>query len=245
MAWIITLSALCGLATSELAAQGQLAGDWHGYWLRAGDTMPVTLHVKRDSATRAYSATFDSDRLRVTGIPFAQVTVDGCCKVVMRLQGDRTTSVFTGMLRGNGLAGEFVETESEGGRFGFSRVRAGAKALVEREVTFRNRDVSLAGSLILPADTGRHAAVVLVHGSGGEGRWASRFLAMKFAEHGVAALIFDKRGVGSPRAIGAPRRSMISSATPLLPSNTCARIRASIHDASAFTDTARAARSLR
>jgi dipeptidyl aminopeptidase/acylaminoacyl peptidase len=38
--------------------------------------------------------------------------------------------------------------------------------------------------------------VVFVHGSGAEGRWASRFLATKFAERGVAALIFDKRGVG-------------------------------------------------
>ena len=196
MSRILTLGALCVLSTSELAAQGQLAGDWHGYWLRAGDTMAVTLHVRRDAATRAYSATFDSDRLRVTGIPFAQVTVDGCCNVVMRLVGDRTTNVFTGTLQGNSLSGEFRETESEGGRFAFSRVQAGTKALAEREVTFRNGDVLLAGSLILPPDTGRHAAVVFVHGSGGEGRWASRFVATKFAGHGVAALIFDKRGVG-------------------------------------------------
>jgi len=34
-----------------------------------GDTMPVTLHVQRDSATGKYSATFDTDRLRVSGHP--------------------------------------------------------------------------------------------------------------------------------------------------------------------------------
>src|SRR6185295_4440861 len=39
-------------------------------------------------------------------------------------------------------------------------------------------------------------AVVMVHGSGAEGRWANRFLAHRFAEAGIAALIFDKRGVG-------------------------------------------------
>lgn len=35
-----------------------------------------------------------------------------------------------------------------------------------------------------------------MHGSGAEGRYASRFLADLFARKGIAALIFDKRGVG-------------------------------------------------
>jgi len=191
---IIALGALF-LSANELAAQRQLTGDWRGHWSRAGDTLPITLHVKRDPATRAYAATFDSDRLRVMGIPFTSVRVSGCCTVVMQLQGDRTTSVFTGTLNGNTLSGEFQEAGT-GGRFSFVRVQVQSTPLIEREVTFRNGDVALAGSLILPPDTSRHPAVVFVHGSGAEGRFASRFLATKFAEHGVAALIFDKRGVG-------------------------------------------------
>jgi dipeptidyl aminopeptidase/acylaminoacyl peptidase len=39
-------------------------------------------------------------------------------------------------------------------------------------------------------------AMVFLHGSQAEGRWASRYLAHRFAERGFAALIFDKRGVG-------------------------------------------------
>ena len=196
MSRIIALGAtLCCLHSSELAAQRQLAGDWRGYWVRAADTLPITLHLKRDPASQTYAASFDSDRLRVMGIPFAGVTVQGCCNVVMRLQGDRTTTVFTGTLRADTLSGKFDEAGSEG-RFAFVRAKTVTAPLVEREVTFKNGDVSLAGSLILPPDTGRHPAVVFVHGSGAEGRWASRFLAMKFAEQGVAALIFDKRGVG-------------------------------------------------
>ena len=195
MRGVIVVVAL-SIRASDLAAQGQLAGDWRGYWSRAADTMPITMHVKRDAATPAYVATFDSDRLRVMGIPFTQVRVDGCCNVVMRLQGDRTTTVFTGTLRGNALSGAFREEGNGEGRFSFSRAEAAKAPLVEREVTFRNGDVSLAGSLILPPGANRHPAVVFVHGSGAEGRWASRFLATKFAEQGVAALIFDKRGVG-------------------------------------------------
>ena len=35
-----------------------------------------------------------------------------------------------------------------------------------------------------------------------EGRWASRFLAVQLASHGIAALIFDKRGVGLSERVG-------------------------------------------
>jgi uncharacterized protein len=61
-------------------------------------------------------------------------------------------------------------------------------------VTFRNGDVSLAGTLFLPDDNRRHPAVVLFHGSGPQPR--NLFMGRWFAQHGVAALTYDKRGVG-------------------------------------------------
>ena len=186
--------AFCSLA-EELPAQDQLAGDWRGHWYRAGDSLAIALHVKRDPSTNAYSASFDSDRLRVAGIPFAEVKIDGCCAVTMRLQGDRSTTVFTGTIRGNALIGDLREGDSAG-RFAYTRAPRASAALVEREVTFQNGNVTLAGTLILPTGAGRHPAVVFVHGSGAEGRWASRYLATAFATRGVAALIYDKRGVG-------------------------------------------------
>jgi uncharacterized protein len=195
-ALLFSLFALASV-TPELSAQDPLSGDWTGYWYRAGDSLAVTLHVTRDPATNVYGATFDSDRLRVVGIPFAEIARQGCCAVTMRLQGDRTSSAFSGTLGGNRLSGEFREAETQG-RFAYARARISRARLVERDITFRNGDVTLAGSLILPGPvTGRrHPAVVFIHGSGAEGRWASRYLATAFASHGVAALIFDKRGVG-------------------------------------------------
>jgi pimeloyl-ACP methyl ester carboxylesterase len=64
-------------------------------------------------------------------------------------------------------------------------------------VRFAHGNVQLAGTLISPKTGGRHAAIVLVHGSGAENReymlpWA-RFLVRR----GVAILGFDKRGVGA------------------------------------------------
>lgn len=64
----------------------------------------------------------------------------------------------------------------------------------EEQVQFRNGNVTLHGSLLLPASSGRHPALVIFHGSGPEGR--NTTMASWFASQGVAALTYDKRGVG-------------------------------------------------
>jgi pimeloyl-ACP methyl ester carboxylesterase len=182
-------------ASTAAADPHPLVGNWLGYWARAGDTLAVEMHAQRDSSGQ-YKAAFDSDRLRVSGIPFSQVEVRGCCVVKMTLIGDRTTAVFTGNIRGDTLSGPFREGEDEG-RFVYSRVATVARPFEEREITFANGPTKLAGSLILPRTGNSLTAVVFLHGSGAEGRWASRFLATQVARQGIAALIFDKRGVGA------------------------------------------------
>jgi dienelactone hydrolase len=56
--------------------------------------------------------------------------------------------------------------------------------------------VRLRGELLAPAGGGRHPAVVMLQGSGKATREPYREQAEFFAEHGVAALIYDKRGAG-------------------------------------------------
>ncbi|PWT89788.1 MAG: hypothetical protein C5B54_08365 [Acidobacteria bacterium] len=67
---------------------------------------------------------------------------------------------------------------------------------VQKEVTFRNGDVVLAGTLLLPGDEGKYPAIVCLHGSGDATRPFVRPLAEKFVNLGLATLIFDKRGSG-------------------------------------------------
>jgi pimeloyl-ACP methyl ester carboxylesterase len=62
------------------------------------------------------------------------------------------------------------------------------------ELEFASHGASLSGSLVLPADKQIRAAVVFIHGSGPQTRsleWAQRF-----AGEGIAAFVYDKRGVG-------------------------------------------------
>lgn len=67
-------------------------------------------------------------------------------------------------------------------------------AATEEAVHFASGKITLAGTLVLPAGSGRHPAVVLFHGSGAQER--DIFTARWFADQGIAALAYDKRGVG-------------------------------------------------
>lgn len=63
-------------------------------------------------------------------------------------------------------------------------------------VAFENDSASLRGTLVLPRAEGPHPAVVFMHGSGPERRAVSFHFADRFAQAGVASLIYDKRGTG-------------------------------------------------
>jgi uncharacterized protein len=66
----------------------------------------------------------------------------------------------------------------------------------EEEVKFSNGNVTLAGTLCLPLKKGPHSGVIIIDGSGGGLRgWNG--LAQFFAQHGIAALTYDKRGFGA------------------------------------------------
>jgi uncharacterized protein len=61
-------------------------------------------------------------------------------------------------------------------------------------VHFVSGKITLAGTLVLPAGSHPHPGVVLFHGSGALAR--DLLTARWFAEQGIAALAYDKRGVG-------------------------------------------------
>ena len=69
--------------------------------------------------------------------------------------------------------------------------------LREKAAEFRSGDANLRGRLILPDGPGPHPAVVLVHGSEKDAATVFSHEGWLLAPHGVAVLIFDKRGTGT------------------------------------------------
>jgi uncharacterized protein len=62
------------------------------------------------------------------------------------------------------------------------------------DVVFVSRGTTLSGSIAIPVSRPIHAAVVFIHGSGRQTR--NLGLARRFANAGIAALVYDKRGAG-------------------------------------------------
>ncbi len=179
------------VVTAQVACAAGLEGTWSGTWTKAGD--PLGVAVTFTKAGEKYAGAFDADALQVSGIPFNEVTLAGTT-VHLMLRGDATTTLFDGALDGDTLSGTLVENQVKG-TFHLARTPT-PPALTKRVITFMNGGVKLAGELLLPTTSGRHPAILFLHGSGAEGRWASRYLAQKFARAGFVALIYDKRGVG-------------------------------------------------
>ncbi len=73
----------------------------------------------------------------------------------------------------------------------------------QEEVTFKNTNVMLAGTLTIPKKSGRHPAVILLPGSGPVNRdeeafgWKPfRIISDYLTQNGIAVLRYDSRGVG-------------------------------------------------
>ena len=171
---------------------GVATGEWAGMMSRSGDHLGVRFDLSADPSVRS---TFSAPDLGAIGVPLQRVMLG--THVHWELVGDASTTVFDGAIRGDALTGTFTEN-GNGGTFALHRVSAATgKPYAERDVTFYNGSVRLGGTLFLPAATGPHPGIIFVHGSGDEGRWATAFLADYAARHGIAALIYDKRGVGA------------------------------------------------
>ena len=189
--WLALLS-LAGIALAGMAHAADLAGIWSGIWTKAGDDLTVVVTFERSQA--GFTGSFESHALGVVGIPFQQVATDGR-KLHFVLAGDESTTTFDGTLKGDRIDGTLVEGGTKG-TFYLVRVSAVAQPIHSRDVTFASGGVTLAGTLIEPTGGGPYPAIVFLHGSGGEGRWANHYLAESFANAGFAALITDKRGAG-------------------------------------------------
>jgi pimeloyl-ACP methyl ester carboxylesterase len=190
MIWRVVMAAFCVLALAGPAAAVSAMGHWEGELVREGQVLPISF----DFAPSAEGArgVFSADRWRVMDYPLGSVELrDDHVAFVL---GD--DDAFDGKLTGDMIRGTFKGADGPGA-FTLRRVAAPVLPYREIAVTFRNGDTVLSGTLALPTTPGKHPAVVIVHGSGGQTRWGTnRYIADRFARAGIAALAYDKRGSG-------------------------------------------------
>lgn len=166
---------------------------WRGGWVREADTLAMT--VTLPGAAGLETGTFTSIPLRAIDVPLVEVHAEHD-SVRWVLPGDTQVARFHGVRRGDTLTGT-VDEAGDAGTFYLLRDATTTTPLEESEVEFRHEEITLAGTIIWPSGRGPFPGIVFVQGSRAEGRWASRFLAEAAARRGIAALIYDKRGVGA------------------------------------------------
>src|SRR5436305_4540892 len=204
----LSLSLTFNLAqAAEPAAAG---GHWEGE-INLPQSQLLQVKVDLEEAAGAWKGTIDIPAQGAKGLPLEQITVQGpkVRFVIAKVGGVPT---FDGTLENGEIRGTFTQ----GGASLTFRLGRQAVEPIRRpqepkppfpytaeEVTYKNGDVKLAGTLTIPPGDGPFPAVVLITGSGPQDRDETvmghkPFLILSdyLSRHGVAVLRADDRGVG-------------------------------------------------
>lgn len=186
--------ALCGCAPPARQGDSPLTGRWEAVSTFDGRAVHVGIDFSQPSEG-PLSATISVPDERLLGKPLVNVRAEGE-RVHFELQASERRVIFDGTREGDSLTGDL-----DNGKLRSSLVfrRASDAPPVpyrQEEVSFRNGEVTLSGTLMIPPTAGPHPAVVLIHGSSTPSRNDFRFYGDLFARQGIAALIYDKRDVG-------------------------------------------------
>ena len=188
---VLLLSLGMSVAAGTPTIVSPVTGHWEGVMQRGSSQLAISI----DLDARTNRGFFSAPDLGALDVPLSSLRFGA--PLHWELVGDTTTTIFDMQSQVNVMRGTFHENASSGTLI-LRRISASTtKPYALREITFEDGAVRLAGSVYVPRSAGKHPAVVLVHGSGPEGRWATAYIADYLARHGIIALTYDKRGVGA------------------------------------------------
>ncbi len=188
---------LLGATGAALSAEGlplsALAGHWEGAASRLGAVQVLQIDLREEDGRLA--GTVDVPALGLLGLPVENVRYEPPALRFKFIYGEPALTV-------DADAGEItgvIEAWEPDVRLHLKKMPPPPPSFREEEVAFRSGGVTLAGTLRQPLTPGPHPAVVLVHGSQQADRSNPRYRsdAILLARHGIAALVYDRRGLGS------------------------------------------------
>jgi alpha/beta superfamily hydrolase len=198
---LLTLLSLVQVAAFCQAADGPAElyiGQWTGEAQTQAERTRLSLHI--NSTGSGLSAKMTLVDVGVMSWPAKRVkqVAGGIEAVFPSDSGDQ-------VMRFSQVAGPSEEQQLKGtwsdNRFKEAAIVALTKAADEGLPAERIENIEgpagrLSTAVTLPVEEGPHPGVVFLHGSGPQPKDTSRFAAHALAKHGIASLIFDKRGVG-------------------------------------------------
>lgn len=190
----LTWMALAGCSLAAACGQGPAyTGLWSGTAATAGEDTAVVLSITDEAGALAASLTLSE--IGVAGWPALAVD-ETAAGLEIQFPSDSGVQTMRLARDGNHLVGEWREARfDEAARVVLEPHREDASPVEER-VVIDGPAGTLGASVVMPAGDGPVPGVVFLHGSGPQPRDANRFAAQALARRGIAAVIFDKRGVG-------------------------------------------------
>lgn len=190
-------------ASGGAASPSSLDGTWKGAIKIGGQDLGIQLNFA------GLGGTIDIPAQGAKGLRIENFAAQGNQVAFEMLPAPRTAK-FSGAVDGDKMGGAFEQAGYKGTWEATREAAASAvptadasKSYTDEEVTFKNGQYTLAGTLSLPKGAGPHPAVVLISGSGQQNRDEEIFgfkpfaiLADALAKQGIAVLRYDDRGIG-------------------------------------------------
>lgn len=154
-------------------------------------TVAVDFEQRKSYATVAY---IDFPEIGAYHKMFQTRQANGKIHFERQQPDGRLPLVFNGVISKDSVYGQFDGIGIQGAEF---VLRPATKFDLEEEiVVFYNDTIKLSGTLMKPKREGIIPVVVFTHGSNPDTRDVYYGAAIQFVKKGIAALIYDKRGVG-------------------------------------------------
>ncbi|MDD4969204.1 MAG: acyl-CoA thioester hydrolase/BAAT C-terminal domain-containing protein [Paludibacter sp.] len=202
------------ISTSLVFGQ-EITGDWNGALKIQSMQLRLVFHITKNTA--GYSATMDSPDQGAKDIPMSKAQFENG---ILTIEMAVAQIEYTGKLESSGIVvGDFKQA---GQTFPMNLTRKAIEKVelkrpqepvkpypyYSEEVTFQNtkENITLAGTLTLPAKTGNYPVVVLITGSGPQNRdeelmGHKPFLVLSdyLTRHGIGVLRYDDRGTNASK----------------------------------------------
>ena len=179
-----------GCSSSSRATPQEIIGRWEG--VAEIQNKKTKAIIDFTGGTGNLNAVISVPDERLLGKPLTNISYQSP-HLHFELQTIERKIIFDGSRNGEVVSGTIRSGEISAP---LSLQHVGTVPLVpykEEEVRFRNGDVTLSGTLLVPPTKGRHPAVILIHGSSTPNRNDFRFYGDLFVRRGISALIYDKR----------------------------------------------------
>ena len=177
--------------STALSQQASIEGYWEGAAVRDGAVRVIRLDIFKDGVNlRCRVELPDFLNFAFPPLPVQQNGDKLTLRLPMTGEYLLTHDAKLGEMRG-----AFSGQQALPVTIHFKRGVKPAELSVREDVRFPNGDITLAGTLIKPATAGPHPVIVWLSGRGSAARQNSPTQRV-LAEHGIASLIYDKRGSG-------------------------------------------------